>query len=193
MSVADTAAPVTTSNAAATYTGSATIVLTPSDTGGSGVSATYYRIDGGAQQTGTTVVIAPPATGSASHTVTYWSVDGAGNTEATKSFTTTVSAVVVNTTATLSFHWNHTGYAEADLHVEDASGQTVASSGRLSDDYGGDLSWDVNVPAGQNYYLVCDYYYDGDTADTGGGYGHWSYELVSDNPLQAGDTVVWNY
>jgi Asp-tRNA(Asn)/Glu-tRNA(Gln) amidotransferase A subunit family amidase len=62
------------------------MTLTPSDPY-SGVATTYYRVDSGAQQTGTTITVAPPASGSAAHTVYYWSVDKATNTETTKVFT----------------------------------------------------------------------------------------------------------
>ncbi len=45
----------------------------------SGVAATYYSIDGGAQQTYTDVIQLPQD--NSQHTVTYWSVDVAGNVE----------------------------------------------------------------------------------------------------------------
>jgi hypothetical protein len=82
----DTVPPVTsaTNLAAASTSGWVNtpqlVSLTASD-GLSGVAATYYTVDGGAQQTYT-----GPFTISADgqHTVTYWSVDNAGNTEATE-------------------------------------------------------------------------------------------------------------
>ncbi|AFC28166.1 coagulation factor 5/8 type domain-containing protein [Paenibacillus mucilaginosus 3016] len=43
----------------------------------SGVAATYYTVDGGAQQTGNTVTLTTYGT----HTLVYWSVDWAGNVE----------------------------------------------------------------------------------------------------------------
>jgi hypothetical protein len=54
------------------------VTLTGADSGGSGLAATYYTLDGGGQQT-----YSGPFTvsGSASHTVVYWSVDHAGNAE----------------------------------------------------------------------------------------------------------------
>jgi len=183
---ADTIAPTTTHNGTAPYTGQATITLTPSDnTGGSGVKATYYRIDGGAQQTGTVIVIAPPASGSAAHTIQFWSVDNANNTEFTKSFTFTVNAIVVTGNATIGFKWDADDWAEADLHVQNAAGQWIAST--HLEGYGSDLYWDVTVPAGQTYYLVCDYYYDDYYGDQGGGYGTWT------GTLSTNQYYVWWY
>ncbi|HEY5539839.1 MAG TPA: cytochrome c3 family protein, partial [Coriobacteriia bacterium] len=82
---ADTTAPVTTSDALAAYTDSATIALTATDdSGGSGVAATYYKVDGGAQSTGTTITVSTAG----SHTLEFWSVDVAGNVEAPHDFVT---------------------------------------------------------------------------------------------------------
>ena len=76
----DVTAPVTTSDAKATYVSSATIKLTATDAG-SGVATTYYRLDGGAQMTGTSVTTSVLG----AHTLQFWSVDAAGNTELFKS------------------------------------------------------------------------------------------------------------
>ncbi len=56
-----------------------TVKLSASDTGGSGLSSTWYTVDSGSAQlyTGPFLV-----TGDGSHPVTYWSVDVAGNIEA---------------------------------------------------------------------------------------------------------------
>lgn len=72
----DKTAPVTGANVKSLYFGPATVVLSPSDSL-SGVGNTYYRLDGGAQQSGTSVAV--PSYGF--HTLVYWSVDGAGNIE----------------------------------------------------------------------------------------------------------------
>jgi hypothetical protein len=87
----DITRPVTTSDAANAYTGTATIHLTPTD-GSSGVANTYWK-DGlaGVQQSGTTAVIPAPASGTVSHTLVWWSVDNVGNVEVQKSKTFTVS------------------------------------------------------------------------------------------------------
>ncbi len=93
--VVDTTAPVTTSNAAATYVSTAAINLTATDAG-SGVAATYYKLDGGAQVAGTVVSVS--ALGA--HTLEFWSTDKAGNIEVHKTANFTITApVVLDTTA----------------------------------------------------------------------------------------------
>jgi photosystem II stability/assembly factor-like uncharacterized protein len=77
VTIPDTVAPVTISDAQATYMWTAAIHLSASDVGGSGVAHTYWRLDSGTQTEGTSV-----ATGaSGEHTLEFWSVDGAGNPE----------------------------------------------------------------------------------------------------------------
>ena len=78
----DTVAPVTMSSfnpaTGANYNATQTVTLTASDTGGSGVKATYYKVDSGAVTTYT----APfTISGDATHTFIYYSVDNANNTE----------------------------------------------------------------------------------------------------------------
>ena len=89
--VTDSIAPATTSDAQTTYTDSATITLTATDNpGGSGVDATRYILDGGAEATGTVVTVSTAG----SHTLEFWSVDVSGNVETphtTVSFTVTDS------------------------------------------------------------------------------------------------------
>lgn len=187
----DTTPPVTTSDAVATYAGTATITLSPSDAG-SGVAVTYYRINGGPQQTGTSVVIGAQG----SYTLEFWSVDLAGNAEMPHN---SVSFTVTAPLATLAFVWHPQGYAEAELRVENASGVTIAST-TLSGT-GSELDWYVPVVSGQNYRMVCDYYWDEWTWDEGGGYSVWSNDTVSnwggplnpDGVLSPGETVIWYY
>ncbi len=91
----DATAPVTSSDALAVYVGSATIALSATDAGGSGVAHTYYRLDGAAQVEGVSVSTSVVGT----HTVEFWSVDGAGNTETPhKTATFKVNAPVVSDT-----------------------------------------------------------------------------------------------
>jgi hypothetical protein len=72
--------PKTTSNAEATYLGTATVKLAATATQSS-VFKTYYRVDGSLVQSGTTIVVAPPASGSATHTIEFWSLDSTLNSE----------------------------------------------------------------------------------------------------------------
>ncbi len=90
--VIDMTAPHTVSDAAGPYSGGATIHLTATDTGGSGVAATYYTVDSGPQTAGTVITVAAPSSGSASHTIHFWSVDNAGNIESQNSATFSVLA-----------------------------------------------------------------------------------------------------
>ncbi|MDR3685432.1 MAG: hypothetical protein P4L93_00505 [Coriobacteriia bacterium] len=91
----DTTAPVTTSNAVATYDSIAAIMLSATDSG-SGVAATYYKLDGGAQVAGTSISV----TAIGSHTLEFWSVDVAGNIEAHQTVDFTITAPVPTPTPT---------------------------------------------------------------------------------------------
>jgi hypothetical protein len=84
----DATAPVTTAAAPqGTVTTDATVTFTATDNqGGSGVAATYYTVDGGAQQKGTAVTLNT----SGMHTVTYWSTDWAGNSETPRTVTVAI-------------------------------------------------------------------------------------------------------
>jgi hypothetical protein len=85
----DGTAPTTTSNRAAYYATSATILLSPTDNaGGSGVVHTYYRLNGAAQVEGTTITKSTAG----SYSLVYWSVDAAGNIEAPHTVTFTIIA-----------------------------------------------------------------------------------------------------
>ena len=76
--VPDTTAPTTTSDAKASYVGTATVHLTATDNaGGSGVAHTYHVLDGGAQAEGTTLIVGAAGP----HVLEFWSQDTAGNVE----------------------------------------------------------------------------------------------------------------
>jgi hypothetical protein len=90
----DNTAPVTTDNSASIGSGwfniTKTVTLTPIDTGGSGVAATYYTTDGSTPTTsssqGTSVALSTDGI----YTVKYFSVDNAGNTESVKTAGTAI-------------------------------------------------------------------------------------------------------
>lgn len=87
--------PTTTDNTAtigaATKSTAQTVRFTPADTGGSGVGATYYTIDGSdpttASATGTSIVLSL----SGRYTIKYFSVDGAGNVESIRTASTVIT------------------------------------------------------------------------------------------------------
>jgi hypothetical protein len=127
--VGDTTAPNTTSNAAATYVGSAAITLTAADNaGGSGVAATYYRLNGGTQTTGTSV----SATAVGSYTLEFWSVDVAGNIETphkTAAFTVTAPVPdLTPPTTTSDAKPSYVGSALIKLSAVDTGGSGVAAT-----------------------------------------------------------------
>ena len=91
LQAADVSAPVTTATAPQGVSSTdATVTFTAADNGGSGVAATYYTVNGGAQQSGKSVTLAT----SGVHTVAYWSKDWAGNVEQSRTLTVEVDKSV---------------------------------------------------------------------------------------------------
>ncbi len=101
----DTTAPSTSASATnadnSTYTfgtwsnQNVTVTLSASDTGGSGIANTFYKVDAGSQQTYSSPF---SVTGDGDHTITYWSTDNVGNTETTH----TVHVMIDQTAPTIS-------------------------------------------------------------------------------------------
>ncbi len=115
----DATPPVTTATGLQTsattgwQTSSQTVTLAATDAQ-SGVSATYYKVDGGAQQTyGAPFAVSTQG----SHSVVYWSVDAGGNTEAQHTGYVNIDATAPTTTATGLQGANNTGWQ--------TTGQTV--------------------------------------------------------------------
>jgi predicted CxxxxCH...CXXCH cytochrome family protein len=79
--VGDHEAPTTTSNALAVYAGAGTIHLAAIDAGSSGISRTWYSLDGDPWTMGNDVVFDAKAR---SHNLSFYSVDHATNAEAVK-------------------------------------------------------------------------------------------------------------
>jgi len=86
----DKTKPVSSVDASANYSGSATISITATDAL-SGVATTAWKIDSGAVTSGTVAVYSIPGT----HTIEYASTDKAGNVEITKSATFHITGGVV--------------------------------------------------------------------------------------------------
>ena len=138
----DNTPPATTSDSVPVYDGAATIKLTATDVGGSGVAHTYYILDGAPQVEGKTIVVPAPVNGATVHTLEFWSVDAVGNIETphvTTSFTVNsrhtitvtqsshgtiapVGAVIVNLGASKTFSITPAlGYHVADVKVDGVS------------------------------------------------------------------------
>jgi len=192
---ADTIAPtgsITISGgASSTSSNAVTLTLAASDTGGSGLAQMQFSNDGvswSAWQAYATSKSWTLTSGDGTKTVYARFSDVAGN--VSTPYSDSIELVVAES-ATLSFQW--WGYGYAELHVEDASGTIIASTsveGSM-----GDLTWNVTVPSGANYRMVCDYYWDDDYGMEGGGYGVWSNSTTinADGVLSPGETVIWYY
>ena len=156
----DSTAPSTGSDVKASYVGPATIQLTPTDTGGSGVATTYYRLDGATQQAGTTISVPAPSSGSEPHTIEFWSVDVAGNIELphkTASFTVAANAPVG--TGTITLMWNAPDGAWAEYWIYDGLGRLVAHAD--ADTIPGWYGWyTVSVPVSAAPYRWYTEWYD---------------------------------
>jgi hypothetical protein len=74
----DKTAPTTTASAPGDWNNDDVTISLSADDALSGVRATHYRLDGGAQQTGTSISISAEGV----HTLEFWSVDEADNVEA---------------------------------------------------------------------------------------------------------------
>lgn len=93
---ADTTAPVTSDNAPKVpVNADATVTFTAADDS-SGVAATYYTVNGGAQQKGNAVAMSAEGT----YLLSYWSVDKAGNSEQPRSATVIIDKSAPVTTVT---------------------------------------------------------------------------------------------
>jgi hypothetical protein len=157
----DTTAPVTTSDIASgySYEGAQLFSLTSTDTGGSGVSATWWQLDStvGPWTSGTAIAVTAPAFGSVSHTLYWYSVDIATNEEIVQSVTFSVSAPAQSETATVSFRTNGSlgGWSYVYWELRDANGDTIPGCTFTNDDSAHPESmWaDFVVPSGVAYQM----------------------------------------
>jgi len=93
---ADTTAPVTSDNAPQVPVKVDTTVTFAATDASSGIAATYFKVNGGAQQTGNAVALSAEG----GYTLTYWSVDKAGNTEQPHAVTVVIDKSAPVTTVT---------------------------------------------------------------------------------------------
>src|SRR5581483_12334802 len=103
----DNTAPVTTDNTASIGSGwlktNQTVTLTPTDSGGAGVAATYYTTDGSTPTTSSSQGTSISLTTDGVYTIKYFSVDNAGNSETVKTAGTVIHIdKTVPTPATLT-------------------------------------------------------------------------------------------
>jgi len=176
----DTVPPVTSCDATSTYTGDATIRFTPVDAGGSGVSVTYYRLDGGSQVASGSVVIPAQAEGPVDHTLEYWSVDVAGNEELPHKTVAVRVSPAATATAQVTFFWeNPSPQSSVYLYVDGVPyGYFVAPS------------WNgintITLPVRAKPYSLRVDWYDQWTGDD----GMCVTSLLLTTP---GASVVWQY
>ncbi|SFU90537.1 discoidin domain-containing protein [Pseudoduganella namucuonensis] len=109
---ADVTAPVTTANAPAGWSRQDTLV-TLSVTDNSSVQATYYKVDGGAQQTGNAVTFSTEGP----HTLAFWSKDWAGNVEQQRTVAVNIDKTAPVTTATPSQAAPASGWYSGDVSL----------------------------------------------------------------------------
>ena len=147
----DTTAPVTSDNAPAGWSNSAvTVTLTATDSGGSGLATTEYKLDGAAGwSTGTSVAV----TGEGVHTLLYRSIDAAGNSEAERT-----ASVRIDTTAPITSDDAPSGWSNGPVTVT-LSATDLGGSGPAETEYKLDASatWSSGTSvtvAGQGVHTI---------------------------------------
>ncbi|HEY3273862.1 MAG TPA: chitobiase/beta-hexosaminidase C-terminal domain-containing protein, partial [Methanocella sp.] len=115
----DKSAPVTTNSTIGAldpdgwYTSDVSVMLTPTDTGGSGSKSTWYRVNGG-----TYLLYAPfQLTTEGNNTVEFFSTDNAGNNETPQRMQIKIGKSLPHTICTLSGTTNGNGAYTSDVSV----------------------------------------------------------------------------
>lgn len=148
----DKTLPATTDNTAAIgnawKTTAQTVTLTPTDTGGSGVAATYYTTDGNdpttASAQSTSILLSTPGT----FTIKYFSMDAAGNAEAVKTAATQIRIDNSLPTNTMTFPVNGGVYNSAAWGAGCPSGNRLC--GTASDTGSGVASVRMSIQRSSN-------------------------------------------
>jgi hypothetical protein len=118
----DRTAPTTGADAPGGWNNSKVTVSLDAKDGLSGVDATYYTIDGGAQQKGSVLTIDTEGI----HTLKYWSVDEAGNTEAAHTATVKIDLTKPTIGHTVAPAPNAKGWNNAPVTVTYSCDDTVS-------------------------------------------------------------------
>ena len=158
----DRVKPTTSDNAPSAWVNSAlvTVTLTPTDTVGSGVDATWYTTDGTDPMSSSTRTNATsiPVTAVGTTTIKYYSVDKAGNIEATKTVTVRIDRELPTISATIASpgyeNGHYLGYATVTLTAADPDPGATGASGVDTIWYtvdGSDPTVGANNPAGGTY------------------------------------------
>ena len=109
----DRTAPGTTASAPSGWVNNEVTVALAAHDALSGVASTFYRLDGGAEQTGSSV----PIGSEGDHTLEFWSVDRAGNSEAHNSVHVQVDRTAPTITHALNPPANADGWNSTDVTV----------------------------------------------------------------------------
>jgi len=109
----------------------ATVVLTATDVGPSGVKEIHYSLNGGAEQVaaGTTKSVSVPLSGTGAATVAYYAVDVAGNTEPTNKVALKYDNIAPTVTHTVTPKANAAGWNNSDVTVHFDASDTDPGSG----------------------------------------------------------------
>lgn len=110
---ADTTAPVTIDNAPRVPVKLGTTVSFAASDAGSGVAATYYTVNGGAQLSGNAVALGAEG----AYTLVYWSVDKSGNVEPPHTVTVVIDKSAPVTTVTSNQAVPSNGWYAADVQL----------------------------------------------------------------------------
>jgi hypothetical protein len=140
----DVTPPVTTDNAPQDWVNQNTTVSLAAVDNSSGIAATYYTVDEGAQQTGNSVTLTAEGT----HMLKYWSVDWAGNAEQPHTVTVNIDKTAPVTTAAV------------DPVAPDGSNgwynHAVTVSFRVYDNLSGVAKTEYNLDAGNTWQAYTD-------------------------------------
>jgi len=148
----DYTAPVTGSNAVASYVNTATITLTPSD-GGSGVAQTMWRLDGGEWTSGAQIC----TTDIGVHELRWYSTDLLGHTETTKTVSFDVLSRAEQTDS--KHHYTGTWYTTTNALMSAGTDTWINAGGAVDIAFDGTAFHWVSIKS--PYYGIANVSVDG--------------------------------